>query len=325
MSWDDFRSPPADKNKDITVGGSSHFYSVFRIGKKFSQSNGKKDNGLNMIKFFQKHMEREIEIPNANISIKNEILIGNENICETVKEYIKDVKLKCNTIVARELLLTASPKFFTNLMAQDLEKWKELNIKFLKDNFGENCVYATLHKDEKTWHCHALIVPKFKNKKGENVLSNKRYFDGVEMLRSWQDKYSAAMQEHFKSLNRGIRYSKSKHLTIRQFYTLINQSLNEKDYSQVLAKAKNSELLEIKLRSIEKTLQVYKNYNSKNEIQKQSAILESKNLLKEIEKIRENKETYKEALNLLSQKYKLPQYVITNAIKECENINERER
>lgn len=329
MSWDDFKSPSANQNanKDITVGGSfpGHFYAIFRIGKKYKESEGKKDNGLNMIKHFQKHMEREINVTNADRSIENEILIGDKNIYGTVKEYIKDVKLRKNSVIARELLMTASPDFFKHLMTHDLEKWKTENIKWLKNNFGSNCVYATLHRDEKTWHVHALIVPKFKNKKGEYILSNTRYFDGMEKMRGWQDNYAQAMQEYFKCLKRGIKYSKAKHMTLKNYYSLINQQLNEKDIKQITAKAKNSELLEIKIKSIQRTLEVYKNYNSKNEAQKDRAIQESKGLIKEIELLKENKEVYHEALSMLSQQYKIPQYAVKAAIKFAENINEKEK
>lgn len=327
MSWDDFKAMP-DKVQELTYRGSGakHFYCIFRIGKSFKVVNGNMTSTINSIKNFQKHMEREIEVLNADVKIKNEILIGNKEVCETVRKYIKDIKLRKDGVVAKELLITASPDFFKSLSPGQLEMWKEDNMKFIDKYFGSNCVYATLHKDEKSYHIHALVVSRFYNKKRNlYTLSNKRYFGGREKLREWQDNYSLAMQERFKCLNRGVKYSKAKHLTIRQYYTLINQNLNEKDISQVLAKAKNSELLEIKIKAIEKTLQVYKNYNSKNERMKENAILESKGLLKEIEKMKEDKETYKEALSLLSQRYKVPQYVVSEMIRECENINEKER
>ena len=319
MSWEDFRSPAANNNAKDAIfksTNSSHFYAIFRVGKKYKE--------MMSVRNFEKHMERNMEVQNADKNIENEILIGNKNINKNVKEYIKDIKIRKNAVIARELLCTASPDFFKGLMPEELEKWKADNIKFLKDNFGENCIYATLHKDEKTWHIHALIVPKFKNKKNEPILSNTRYFDGIERFREWQDNYAKSMQQHFKCLNRGVKYSKMKHMTLKHYYSLINQNYNDKNISQVYAKAKNSELLEIKIKAIQKTLEVYKNYNSKNEIQKDNAIIESKKLYKDIEKIKDDKELYKEALSLLSQQYKLPQYAIKEAIKQCENINDKE-
>lgn len=329
MSWDDFgkKTYVTDNEKDLIYRstGGKHFYAIFRIGKKFKQQDGIKNSGLNMIKSFQKHMEREINVTNADANIKNEILIGDTNIYETVKDYIKDVNLRKNSVVARELLMTASPDFFRGLIPQELQQWKSKNLKWLKDNYGKNCVYATLHRDEKTWHIHALIVPKFKNKKGEYILSNTRYFDGIEKMRGWQDNYANSMQSTFKCLNRGIRYSKAKHIEIRHYYALINQKVNDKDIDQLTAKAKEQELLKIKIKAIEKTLKIYKDYSSRNDIQKDAAIQEAKNLTNEIVKMKENEEVYKEAISLLSQQYKIPQYVIKEVIRECENINEREK
>lgn len=320
MSWEDFRSPAAKtETKEATFKStnSSHFYAIFRIGKKHKE--------MLCIRNFEKHMERNMDVKNADKNIKNEILIGNGNVTKNVKEYIKDIKLRKNAVIARELLMTASPDFFKGLMPGELDHWKNDNVKFLKDNFGENCLYATLHKDEKTWHIHALIVPKFINKKGQPILSNTRYFDGIDRFREWQDNYAKSMQQHFKCLNRGIKYSKMKHVTLKHFYSLINQKVDEKDIQQMAAKAKNSDLLEIKIKAIQKTLEVYKNYNSKNSLDKDNAINESKLLYKDIEKMKEDKEIYKEALSLISQNYKIPQYVIDNVIKQCENINDNER
>lgn len=111
---------------------------------------------------------------------------------------------------------------------------------------------------------------------------------------------------------------------IKQYYSLINKEINVNDMQQVIAKAKNSELLEIKIKAIQKTLEVYKNYNSKNSLEKDRAIQDSKELIKEITKLKENKEVYNEALSILSQQYKLPQYAVREAIRICENINDKE-
>lgn len=341
MSWDDLKDKhyvddnnyekerfyEEDKVKEPIYRSTtrSYFYSIFRVGRKFKQQNGITNSGLNMIKAFQKHMEREIEVINSDDHINNEILIGNTDIYGTVREYIKDIKLRKNSVVARELLMTASPGFFKGLSNAELQKWKNENLKWLKENYGNNCVYAILHKDESTWHIHSLIVPKFENEKGENILSNTRYFDGIEKMRGWQDNYAMNMNKSFQSLNRGIKYSKAKHMEIRHYYALINQNINENDIEQLAAKAKNEELLKIKLKSIEKTLEIYKKYNGKNELEKDNAISESKKLYEDLERIKDDKDTYKEAISLLSQQYKIPQYAIKNAIKFTQNINEKEK
>ena len=326
-TWDDFKKPvQREKLKDITVGGNSgnYFYCIFRIGKKLKVVSGNMKGTLNTIKAFQKHMERQQETLNADKLKENEILIGSKNIYGDVKEYIKDTKMRSNGVLGRELLLTASPDFFRGMMPGELDRWKTDNIKYLEKTFGSSCVYANLHLDESTPHIHALIIPRIKNKKGEYILSNKHYFNGIEAYRSYQDNYSKSMREHFKSLNRGIKYSKAKHLTIRQYYNLVNKELNINNLKQLEAKAKDHELQEIKIKAIERTLQVYKNYNSKNSLEKVKAITEAKELVKSIDNLKESKYIYKKALSILSQKYKVPQYLIDQAIKECNNINDKE-
>jgi hypothetical protein len=178
-------------------------YAIFRVGKKFTD--------MKSIEHFQKHMQRLVDVPNARKgNVVNEVLIGSEHVAQLVAEYLKGVNIHKNNVIARELLLTASPQFFRGLPDKELEMWKDENIRFLKDKFGSNCVYAVLHKDETTWHIHALIVPKFYNEQeNKYFLSNKRYFDGPEKLREWQDKYADAMHTVFPSLCRGVRYSKS--------------------------------------------------------------------------------------------------------------------
>jgi len=269
-------------------------------------------------------MEREMDVSNADKNIENEIVIGDKNVVANVKEYIKDVKLRKNSVISRSLLMSASPDFFKGLMKTDLDHWKNDNVQFLKKNFGDNCIYATLHKDEKTWHIHALIIPKFKNKKNEYILSNTRYFDGVERMRAWQDNYSNHMKQRFKCLNRGVKYSKAKNVAVKKWYGMIEKQLNEKDYTQILAKARNSDLQEIKIKAIERTLKVYKNSNDKNMRMYDKAIVEAKELIKDIDNLKANKQRYKEELSYLSQQYKVPQYLIDNIIKECEQINEKE-
>lgn len=324
MSWeqfgdDKFKSSGAEKTKDITVGGggNNYFYCVYRIGKSYKTIDGNMNQTINGIRYFEKHMERKMEVPNANFEIKNEILIGSGDIRGIVKEYIKDIKLRKDGVVAKELLMTASPDFFRGMMPGELQKWKDDNVKFLKDNFGDNCVYATCHNDEKTVHIHALIVSKFYNEKRKiYTLANKRYFGGREKLREWQDNYSNAMQEHFKILHRGVKYSKAKHMQIKQFYSLLKQNVDEKSIEQLTAKVKNSQLLEIKMKAIQKTLETYKKYSNKNDL----ALQDAKLLLKQIDKFKDDKDIYKEVVSLLSQQYRIPQYAIKECIKQCENI-----
>jgi hypothetical protein len=178
-------------------------YSIFRVGER-------KIKDMGHVKAYENHAERQMAVPNANMDIKNIILIGNKNIFEDVKEYIKDIKLRKNNVIARDLLLTASPGFFDNATEKQKAAWIDLNVKWLKDNFGDNCRYASLHRDETTWHITALIVPRFHDEKKQKlILANARYFDGIAKMSAWQDNYATAIQSVFQELSRGLKFSKA--------------------------------------------------------------------------------------------------------------------
>lgn len=320
MSWDDLEKQPSKEEKIkepiYRSIGSGHYYCVFRIGKRFKN--------MTNIRNFKRHMEREMQVLNANNSIKNEILIGSSNITDDVEKYLIGVKMRKDSVYATELLLTASPGFFKGTTKQDIDKWSALNKKWLEMQFGENLRYAVLHLDESTPHIHALVVPVFENDKGK-VLANKRYFGGREKLRYYQDIYANEMQSTFKSLNRGIKFSKAKHIEIRHFYSMVNTELNENDLQQLCAKAKNGELLHIKLKAIQNTLQTYKEYSRKTDAEKQQLLENNKELKKNIKELKQDNEVFKDALDILSQQYKLPQNAIKNVLKYASNSLDKER
>ena len=151
---------------------------------------------ISEISSFERHTERKQYTPNANLNIKNRILVGSKNITQDAEEYLKDVKLRKNSVLARDLLLTASPEFFRNISEETFERWVDKNIEWLQEQFGENLRYCCLHLDETTPHFSALIIPKFWNEKKQSyILSNTKYFDGKNKMIGWQDKYAKAMQE----------------------------------------------------------------------------------------------------------------------------------
>lgn len=281
-------------------------YAIFRVGDK-------KIKSVDQLKGFARHAEREILVPNANLSIKNDRLIGTEKIIDDVKEYIKDVKLRKNSVLARDLVLTASPEFFKNASEELKNKWVQINIKWLKECFGNNCTYATLHKDESTWHISALVVPRFfDEKKQKYILANARYFDGIAKMSAWQDKYATAMQETFKELNRGIKFSKAKHVQIRHFYTLLNKELNENELDNLCAKAKNGELLKSRVKELQETLMKYKNITNKSDSEKNDIRLKYLELKKD-------KDIFRETIKVISKEYKIPQETIIQVLTTVEN------
>lgn len=288
-------------------------YCIFRVGEKYKD--------IKSIKGFEGHMIRTFNTPNAdeNKTLKNEIVIGNKDILKDVEGYIEGIKLRKNGVIARDLLLTASPQFFKNKSYGFTKKWINSNIRFLQTHFGDNLRFAVVHLDETTPHIHALVIPKFENTRGKEKykLSNSLYFDGREKLSEWQDLYSEHIKSEFKELNRGIKGSKARHVKIKQYYTLVNAKLDEKDMSSVLAKASNSVLLEKQVKALQELL--------KENLKKEN---NSEQLKMMVDQLKEDKEIYKETIKAMSQAYKISQESIINIVKSVEDKvknNEKEQ
>lgn len=186
-------------------------------------------------------------------SNQNEILIdtlafqnanSDEGYSDILEKYYQGIeaKQKNNSVKAMEFVLTASPEFFLNANAKQLNEWKKEQIQFAKKEFGDNLKFAILHLDEKTPHLHLIVsveekkTVKFKNRYGSGeklqVSLNARRFNR-EYLKNLQTRYA----EHNKKfgLNRGLRNSKSTHKTLKKFYDAVGVAMS-KDYDKVARK-----------------------------------------------------------------------------------------
>ena len=290
-------------------------FAIFRVSEK-------KYKSINDIKGYERHVERLQPTLNANRLIENIRLVGTASIVKNVQEYIKGIKLRSNAVLAREVLLTASPEFMQTATKEVKKQWIAANLEFLKNEFGDNIIYSTGHLDEKSLHISSLMVPRFENEKGY-LLANRRYFNGKQALSEWQDKYSEAMKPF--GLCRGIKWSKGTHVNIKAFYSLVNSEINEKDLENLCAKAKDNILLKDKVKKLQTTLRAYKNYNEKTEEEKLI-------LCNEVKSIKHDKEVFRQCIKTLSNLYKIPQnhiekivdYVIKNEAKEKDQGKELE-
>lgn len=296
-------------NKKVTGAAQTKYFCVFRAGKKYKN--------LGMIKGFEKHMQRDILVPNADPEMKkyNKVIIGNGNVTEIVREYIKDVpKIRTNGNIARDLVLTTGHDFFKNMAPQERDEWIQHNINFLKEQFGDNCVYACVHMDEHTPHIHSIVVPKFYNeeKKVFQLRSNV-YFDGIQKMQNWQTQYANYMSSKFSNLMRGVRGSKAKHVDIRTYYNLLTKKFDVIDGRQIEAIAKRNFLLEKRTKALEFTL-AKMNENGDTE-----------NLLKKLDKVEKNNKEYKEITKAIIKKYGLKEKEIFELIDKVQGSNKKER
>lgn len=298
-------------NKKITGAKPINYFCVFRIDRKYKT--------VDSIKGFEIHNLRKKEVPNADPSRThlNKILIGSENVIEDVKKHIYGIKIRSNANIAIDMVLTVNHKFFENLPPGHLEKWIDCNMEFIKDNFGDNCISAILHLDETAPHLHILISPRFYNEKRKRYeLSSNKYFGTKQQLKDFQTNYANHMHKSFNNLIRGIRGSKAKHISIQKYYFLLNQKMNENNKDSILAHAKNSYLLEKRVRMLENTVMQLQE-DSRNE-----------KLLKRVETAEKKTTEYKEVTKEIINKFGIDKKDVIEIIDRVQgksNSKERER
>lgn len=111
-----------------------------------------------------------------------------------------------------------------------LDEWCKANLVWLNKQFGkENVVSCVLHRDEKTPHLHATVVPILKEKRTRRAREGEKKYNvdhsGPRLscsdvmtrvkLRKYQDTYGAAMAPF--GLERGIVGSLAKHKSSDQY------------------------------------------------------------------------------------------------------------
>lgn len=296
-------------NKKVTGAKPTNYFVVFRIDRKYKT--------VDSIKGFEVHNLRQKEVPNADPSKThlNRILIGSENILDDVKKHIYGIKLRSNANIAIDMVLTVNHKFFENLPPQEVEKWVKCNLDFLNEKFGENIISCVWHRDELSEHLHCICVPRFYNEKRKRYeLSSNKYFGTKKQMRDFQTNYADHMHKTFNNLVRGVRGSKAKHIDIKTYYSIINKKLNEKDADSVLAHAKNSYLLEKRVRVLQNTVM---------QLQEDERY---KKLLKRVENAEKETKEYKEVTKEIINNFGIDKkevYKIIDKVQEKSKGRER--
>ena len=140
-------------------------------------------------------------------------------------------KVGKNQTKAIRIILTGSHEQMMKIEQQNwLNKWTNVNLKWLRDTFGEdNVVSCVLHMDEKTPHLHATVVPivtgerKRKSREGEKKYRTQNGprlsaddVMGRARLSLYQNTYAEAMREF--GLQRGVVGSTAKHHSNSEYY-----------------------------------------------------------------------------------------------------------
>ena len=176
------------------------------------------------------HNYRTANVPNADKSREhlNEELIslpsGTTSYADAFRKKMADIghTPRSNAVLGVEIVMTYNATEVDEDF--DMEKWKELNLKWLKENFPEEGILSVvMHRDEgidngKSAHLHAIVLPLYEDK-----LNCKHYLSGRKKLIDLQDSYGKAMEG--VGLERGMKGSSAKHEDIRRFYDSLNQAL----------------------------------------------------------------------------------------------------
>ena len=307
------------KKANKRYSSDARFFTVFRVGEKFKNNPDANNITIEGLAKFDRHSNRKGKVLNADPMKKelNRILIGSENVTEDVMMYLEGVKMRNDSVIARELVLSAGNGFWNKLNDEDREKWIDANHQFLKKYFGDNCVYAVLHMDETTPHIHALIVPVMNNKRGLPHLNNSFYFGTTEKLSEWQDRYTEAMSKDFQNIfKRGIRGSKATHVDLKTYYSLIKENLDELNSDVILANAKENFLNKKRIEELQDTLE-----------DKEEEIRLVEEVIKKNKELKESKKLYEYIIRNLADKYNIPEKEVYKIIKNKEESkgSERER
>lgn len=198
-----------------------------------------------------RHMNRTRETPNADPERRSTNATytpadgwvrwserAPRNLAEQLRERLADFeqrggKLRTDSVLAVELMLSASPDWFKTASREQTQEWLRRNIEWIEDTFGrDNVLQVALHLDETTPHLHAFLVPEVemietrgrKPKAGspasvktpKPALAASHWLDGRAKMGELQDRYAAAMAP--VGLERGLKGSGARHRTIRAYY-----------------------------------------------------------------------------------------------------------
>lgn len=166
-----------------------------------------------------KHTYREQDTPNADQSRLSKNIHRGAKSAEGLAQLFRSKmpeKVRKNAVLGIEYLITASPEKFNDPNFRANEYFKD-SIKWLQKKHGkENVLAVSVHNDETTPHLVAYVIPK--DKKGK--LNCREFLGGRTKLSAMQTDFAKSVAHH--GLERGIKGSRAKHKTIKQFYAELN-------------------------------------------------------------------------------------------------------
>ncbi|HHX16874.1 MAG TPA: hypothetical protein GX725_03090 [Mollicutes bacterium] len=287
MNYAIFRSEPIMTLRDLGQIGAHN-----QRKKEAYKSNpdidmGKSSDNIVLIGSELSYLERYMEIVKPYKEEHEEKMNSTrENRRKSFNKMLDD----SNSVVADELIFTATNEYFKGKDTDIIKKWGNTCLDFIYKDLGYEkwqVLNATIHMDETTPHLHCVLVPlvkKFDKRTNTDryTLSKKRYIRNGEHLRELQDKYCERLNNAGFELDRGIRGSKNIHLKMREYKKLTKKLGYEMNKQNILLQ-KSVDKLEEDMKSSKETIvgdyiKIKKEtYNSMKEVVK-----ETKNSLEKV-------------------------------------------
>jgi len=170
-----------------------------------------------------KHVFREQDTPNADQALRVENRhIGATTAAEGMAAFQAKMpeKIRKNGVLALEYVITASPEALQAKTREQQDGYMNDALDWIRARHGDTVVYAGIHRDEKTVHLHAYVVPLDPD---TGRLNARRWLGGAKALQEMQTDFANTVGKPH-GLERGIEGSKARHTTVKEFYAAINQA-----------------------------------------------------------------------------------------------------
>ena len=210
------------------------------------------------------HIDRTYQVKNADQSKQHLNFYVARNADGKLKKYSKNprkgsIHARCldriqNSMVTRKIqknavtrlnfMLSASNDEMKKIEASGkLDNWVAANYKFIADKFGEqNIVEFAIHRDEKTPHIHAVIVPILKDthpktgKERERLTARELLLKkgDVNRLSQLQEEYSKLMRNF--SIERRKKGSRAIHIDPKAYRAAVKQQIQKEEFKEAIKK-----------------------------------------------------------------------------------------
>lgn len=180
------------------------------------------------------HMARTRPTPNADPRRldQNLVLIGGDDPEADVLDLLPAVgerdqhgqlRRRSNSVLALEILITASPEFWATLSPEQRTAWRDDSVAWLEREYGrENIAHLRWHNDETSPHLTGFVVPLHPE---TGHLNARAWVGGRKRLSDQQTSYAEAV-EHL-GLRRGIKGSHAKHERVARHHGALSQQPEE--------------------------------------------------------------------------------------------------